>query len=232
MGGLVDVQRPAVGRERLELGDQGDEHQEERQGEGLTAHGSHPVDVQGPGSVVREDDADQEEHRDHLGHHQILEAGRQGPLILGEQDQAAGGDGRELEEDEQVEDVAGQDHAAEGHGRDHQHRHPALAEPVEGVLEVQGGQQAGQGDQQGQGRLGEPHTQVDGEGRHGPGGEDLHRSGALHREGPQPERRHRRHEPQGCQGDPIGDPPLSPLEQPQQEGGARGAAMRYSGLTP
>jgi len=69
VGRLVDVERPAVGREHLELRDHGDEDQEERQRttlEQLLRGERHVVEVERTGGVVGEDDPDQHQDRDYL----------------------------------------------------------------------------------------------------------------------------------------------------------------------
>ena len=173
---FVDVERPAVGREGFELGNDGDEHQEEgeRAAVGQVQRtAGHAVDVQRAAGMVGEDDADQQEDRNHLRDDQVLEAGGQGAVVVGEQDEAGGRDHREFEENEEVEDVARQDDAGERHDGDQQHCHRAAAKREQGVLQIDGGKQAGQVDQQGQRGFGHAHAQIDRERRRGAGGEDF-----------------------------------------------------------
>ncbi len=219
---LVDVERPAVGREGFQLGNDGDEHQEE--GKRPAVHEArraacHAVDVERTGGVVGEDDADQQEDGDYLRDDQVFDAGGQGPVVIREQNKAGGGDHREFEENEQVEDVAREDDAAQRHHGDEQYRHRAAAQREQGFLQVKGGEQAGQVDEQRQRGLGESHAQIDREGRGGAGGEDFNSCGVGGGEGPQPASRYPAHEGQRGQRYRVGETPPFLFQEPQQEGG-------------
>ncbi len=185
---FVDVERPTIGREGLQLGDDGDEHQEEGQLEAqsslavtlqqVVCGGGQAVDIQRPGGMVGKDDADQQEDRDHLRNDQVLETGGQAAVFLGQQDQPTGGDGRQFEEDEQVEDVASEDDAAQCHSGDQQHRHGAPAVGEQGFLQIDRREQAGQVGEQGQCGFRQGHAQVDDEGWRTAGSNDLDRRSA------------------------------------------------------
>jgi len=241
MGRLVYVQGPAIGREGLQLGHHRDKHEEESERGALhqlRLSCGHAVDVEGAGGVVGEDDAHQQQDSDQLGGDQELEAGPQGALIAGEQDQAAGGDHLQLEKDEQIEQVAGEDDAVYGHGEYEQHRHGAAALLEHGIPEIDGREQPRQVDQQGQDRLRESHAEIDRKGWLGTGGENLHRRGTPPAQGPHPAGRHPGHEGEGREGYSIGTgPPFVPQQtqqkgRPQADRNDENGAYHFSSLGP
>ena len=186
---LVDVQRPAIGREDLELGNNRNEDQEKGQHAPLEQRrhvGCHAVDVERAGGVIGEDDAHQHQDRNHLRGDQELETGTESAFITREQDQSTGRDHDQLEKHEQVEQVAGHHDAAQGHDEDQQNGHGATALLEQRVLEVERGEQAREVDHQYQYGLGKTQSQVDCEGRRRASGEDLHCIGHAGSETPGP----------------------------------------------
>ena len=100
--------------EREERHLEGDPHGEKREGHergpdplGGRQPGRHVRHVQSPGHLVHETDADEDERGPDRAHHEVLEGRGQRLPAAPEGDERVGGERRDLEEDEDVEQVPG-----------------------------------------------------------------------------------------------------------------------------
>ena len=71
--------------------------------------------VQGPGQAVHQGDADQENQRGDQIDHDVMQAGTHARAAGSMQQQPVGGGKHDLEKDEEVEQVAGEEAAIEAH---------------------------------------------------------------------------------------------------------------------
>ena len=117
----VGVDQPGVQRKHRRLDHQTDRQEAERDEHGTlrlaVGDACREIDhVQRAGRRVQEADADQDEARPDAAEHEVAEARRQRAPIVAEGDQHVGGERGDLEEDEDVERVAGDDDAEQaGH---------------------------------------------------------------------------------------------------------------------
>ena len=115
-GGIgIGVRQPQVQGEEGQL--EADPHGEEGEGGQHRARVHHRLQtlgeidhVQGARHHVEQADADDEEGRPHRPHDEVLEGGAQGAPVPSEGDEGIAGEGGDLQEDEEVEDVPGDRH--------------------------------------------------------------------------------------------------------------------------
>ena len=116
---LVDIQTPAIRRERLELDDQtGQKQQQARMRYGAVqfrAARDQFVDIQCAGCMVEQDRAEQEICRGNNRRNDVFECRGHGARILLQPQQSVSCDGNNLKKDKEIEQIAGHHHAADAH---------------------------------------------------------------------------------------------------------------------
>ena len=180
--GLVDVETPAIGRERLEFDDQAGQQQQKRRRADRAGYQrpvlDHPVDIEGAGDIIEQHRAEQEERRSQHRGHDVLEGGGQRRGRPVEAEQAVGGDRDDLEEDELIEQVAGHHHAVDAHDQDKIKQQRGIASAQAGP-ELPCAEQRSDIDAEGEEPFPRTETKIDRERRHAAGGEDLDGRAAI-----------------------------------------------------
>ena len=221
MGGLVNIERPAVRREGFELDHQSDQQEEHRQPRPRDAR-RRSRDMVKPERAVRvigEDDPDQQQDRDDLADHQIFEPGGERARIGRQEHKARRRNRDQLEEDEQVEDVARQDEPRKRHHQHQQHRHRPAPEPQQGPAQRERPEPTGHKDRRHQHRLGQANAQADRKGRRrrGGGDQDGRRTACHHGK---PAERHQKHGAERAEHEGKGQIPPPTRDKTEAKGAA------------
>ena len=174
--GLVDIERPAIGRIGFQFDQKaGQDHRQRDPGhrpDDQCPVRDQQVDVEMAGHLVEQHRAQQEQGGGDDRRHHVFERGLDACPRCDQPQKPIGADRHDLEEDEEVEEVAGEDHAVDPHHQDQeqQQRHVVVTQPVP---ERRGQRQRHQVDRNGESALRQAEAQVDRHRRLGPGGQNL-----------------------------------------------------------